>query len=1010
MSFTSQILADIYDHIYKPSKEDGRYVWIQQTAHDGKPWGHGQLHTDAATLVAQIEAASKVKGAVHLCVSAQADYTEDSKRSALRSDYAAGIVLDIDFKDHSIPANEVMELLDKIDPIPTLIADTANGVHVYYLFEENIIRMFGSVHRSLAAFYGEQGVRVDPAHSSPKTTIRSIGSTGKSGDMIVGTNGVFGGPKYTLDSLAAAMGLTEFDEDPVGENLGYTDVLFSLHPQVSRQQLLHTCGAMAQFEKDAETQFQKGAVSGWHDARMYSSQIAHTWLEGHFDITDMNERRDHAMRIMSEWPEHNQHKADALYASVLNTPAFHCDKWAHDQYVSQCDKCRYGDANQRRLTSPIQNAINDEALGHIPNRIPVEGEDEDDGEPDFSGTVVQPIPNNVIKPPQGTPASLSVTNPALSETIPKELRLPDSYFIGAAGTLFIKLPPPPDDPDGDEKIKPISQPSWVLDVRNMRQQFISGLPLLDGYEGHIVGTGKGIDFRNDSLNFPNDLNKDLAAAGIEVFDAKLARTYFGRQIAAGLVMDRPFVERLGWHRDDEKEHVFYQLGVAIKENEVTACEPRGSLRTHFIGTNGDTSDVAPRGDVTRWRDKCLTPFVQDPALSQHMLLILSAFTAPLYGVTGNESGPLLNFYGDTTTGKTTALCIANSVFSPPTRHLINARDTTTSLFNKIGLVQSLPVTLDEASTLKEDVMYDLCYQMTGGRDKSAMTGGPNGSFQLRQTNDWNTCVISTANNSARSLVSRLAKDNEAVYVRTIDIWIPSGDDVCNQKNRLLMSEAIEVAEDNFGCVGMMYVQEVMRNRAAIANAYDHMHAQALYAGSGRFLERHFALVKVAASLLVKLNLIRQTDLQHISDTLLLTAAGSQEVKEVIIDAATPLYSDFLLELNSFAVPIDRTEFIKNYKPRIAPNTPTPAMNRSVWEDSKNFYCTTGFVSRYHSENHSSYTRAQMIDEFNRQIAVHGLDDMKQIGARRVPVIDGPVMNSGDDVSSKLQRLYQIPKV
>lgn len=1011
MAFTSQTLAEIYDHIYQPSKKDGRYIWIQQTAHDGKPWGDGQLHTSATVLVKQIDAAAKVKASVHLCVSALSEFDKDSKRSALTSAYAAGIVLDIDFKDHEIPPDEVIELINKIDPIPTMVADTANGMHVYYLFEENIISVFGSVHRALAGFFGEQGVRVDPAHSSPKTTIRSIGSTGKSGDMIVGTNGVFGGPKYTLESLAAAIGLTEFEADPTGENLGYTEAMFSLRPQVSRQQLFHTCAAVAQFDADADTRFQSGAVSTYHDARMYASQISHTWLEGHYDITDMNERRDHAVRVLTQYPGHTHEKAEALYLSTLTTPSIRCHRWSSERYTSLCNACRYGGEGQKQMTSPVQNAINDEAVGLVPDT----GEESEDSNAVINAQtmhVVTPAASKTsAKRSQGiAEAVLNVTNPTPSDDIPTGLRLPDNYFIGKNGTLFVKQPPPPDDEDGKEVIKPISNPAWVIDTLNKRQQSVSGQPLSGGYEGYVVGTNDRFDVGSLSLNGENELNKDLSNATVQVFHIKEARKYFGKLIDAGIVKQRPFVERLGWHRDKNKEHVFYQLGLAIKENEVLFSEPKGSLRTHFIGSNGDVTDVRPRGDVQLWRDNCLTPFVTDPHLSQHMLLVLSAFTAPLYGITGNESGPLLNFHGDTTTGKTTALAIANSVFAPPNRHLINARDTTVSLFHKIGLIQSLPVTLDEASTLDEDVMHDLCYQMTGGRDKSGMIGSSNGGHQLRQTNDWNTCVLSTANNSARSLISRKAGDNEAVYVRTIDIEIPSGPDVHNDANRKLMVKAAKVAEENFGCVGLMYLQEVVRERDAISNAYDHMHEQGLYRGAGRFLERHFALVKVVASLLLKLNMITSADMQHIGDTLLATAAASKSGKSTIITSTTPMYSDFLLELGSDAMPLDRKEYEDEYMPTISANSTPPKMNQSVWEDAGFFYCVTGYLHRYHSVNHPAYTRAQMIDEFNRQLQVQGLPEIVLLGARRVPITKGRVINSSSTVDTTKQRLHKIPKI
>lgn len=411
-------LAGIFQHHYQPSKKHGRYIWGIQVAHDGKPLGAGELFTDPEELAQRIQAATQHGGTLHLCTCALTGYEGDPHRKVLDPDFAGFVVLDIDAKDQDCDITELETRISSITPIPTLIANSANGLHVYYHFDENMVAQKPAIHRRLQRHYKSQNVIVDPGHSSNKSTIRALGALGKGGGMIVGDNFKQGGPVYQLDSFAAALSVPAFDIEVRPSSGNFDTHGFSLHPQAPRHALLTTCAAMAQFVKDSESDFQSGSVSNYHDARMFASQASHSYDDDAENPADLAERQEYATDVLLRWPTNYLATTVDFFEHTLATPALRCDKWGTERYQSVCEVCKY--RGSMSDSSPIQNTISDLLIE-------------------------QAQPSEASTP---TPTTTQVSAPT-NKAAPVVPILPEGYVVGKDGLLFRMKPPAADDVNED---------------------------------------------------------------------------------------------------------------------------------------------------------------------------------------------------------------------------------------------------------------------------------------------------------------------------------------------------------------------------------------------------------------------------------------------------------------------------------------------------------------------------------------------------------------------------------
>lgn len=180
------------------------------------------------------------------------------------------------------------------------------------------------------------------------------------------------------------------------------------------------------------------------------------------------------------------------------------------------------------------------------------------------------------------------------------------------------------------------------------------------------------------------------------------------------------------------------LGWAGKDSSRFVLPSSGILRTD-PGTAQLAAAVRTQGEYSDWCAAIGRHATSRPLL---MLAIYAAACTPLLRII-DAPGFVVDWSGETSRGKTTAMRVAASVWGVPSDESgfilkwSSASDvgpTTSAWF-----LQSLPLLLDDTKQGRRDVIGAMLYAIPGGQ--SRLKGTRDGGLQRTQT--WRTCLLST---------------------------------------------------------------------------------------------------------------------------------------------------------------------------------------------------------------------------------------------------------------------------
>lgn len=141
-------------------------------------------------------------------------------------------------------------------------------------------------------------------------------------------------------------------------------------------------------------------------------------------------------------------------------------------------------------------------------------------------------------------------------------------------------------------------------------------------------------------------------------------------------------------------------------------------------------------------------------------------TVGIIGEVAGNSTMLVSIYSpETTTGKTLALLAANSLIGTPKVLLMSKNDTANALFKTRGVLNSLPCTIDELTTMLDQDAADLAYDLSQGREKIAMTK----DRELREPVTWAAPTMVTSNFSMHQKFENVQSNNDPLKARTLEL-------------------------------------------------------------------------------------------------------------------------------------------------------------------------------------------------------------------------------------------------
>lgn len=271
----------------------------------------------------------------------------------------------------------------------------------------------------------------------------------------------------------------------------------------------------------------------------------------------------------------------------------------------------------------------------------------------------------------------------------------------------------------------------------------------------------------------------------------------------------------------------------------------------FQSAEAEPLKLAEGGTLAGWRDGVALPCVG------HLRLVLSlslAFAGPLAGLIGAEGGGL-HLRGESSTGKTSALRVAASVWGGPA-FVRSWRATDNGLEGVAAAHSDLLLCLDELGELPPRVAGGVAYMLANGTGK--VRARRDGSARPPAT--WRVLFLSTGEVGLADLVAEGGGRSRAGQeVRVIDLPADAGEG-CGLFAKLtnpgrFADSLADAAAAHHGHAGPLFVERLTSDpakvRAEVREARDTVAARLAppdAAGQVRRVAGRFALVAVAGEL------------------------------------------------------------------------------------------------------------------------------------------------------------------
>lgn len=339
-----------------------------------------------------------------------------------------------------------------------------------------------------------------------------------------------------------------------------------------------------------------------------------------------------------------------------------------------------------------------------------------------------------------------------------------------------------------------------------------------------------------------DVRRELARLGLQISSNQTERGLLSAYIKVSPVEARArCVERLGWH-----EGVFVTPSGTVGESD----ELKVFQNSHAI-----EPAYSVTGTAAEWRENVARLAQGNSRLT---FAISIAFAGALADVTGEDSGGF-HFRGASSSGKSTALRVAASVWGNPSKYVRLWRGTVNGLEGMAVMHNDGLLILDEISQIDPGAAGDAAYMLANGQGK--VRAQRNGMARAPQR--WRLLFLSAGEESLSGIMSRAGKRTSAGQeIRLADIEADAGagmgifQNLHSHQSPAAAAGAIKAAADKFhGAIGLAWLDYVAKNRrhlaTSIVDSIESFVADIIpvnAAGQVERVARRFALVAIAGEL------------------------------------------------------------------------------------------------------------------------------------------------------------------
>ncbi len=392
----------------------------------------------------------------------------------------------------------------------------------------------------------------------------------------------------------------------------------------------------------------------------------------------------------------------------------------------------------------------------------------------------------------------------------------------------------------------ISQISYVKD-EPIEKTVIPQLVLITGraMDIDLLTEDIEISFKRDNRTKKLWVSKTLAA------DAKKIIEPAGHGLAVNSSNSRKVVEYLSGFEAANiglipKKHITRGLGwKTLSDRKIYIHSESSEEQIQFAPEPGFERFVRALHSAGRfevWREAIRDVMSYPPAA----FAIFAALAAPLLRLL-NAPNFIVDYHGLSSTGKTTALSLAASIWGNPVKEnggLVMSWNSTKIFIERLAtFANDFPICLDDSQTEEDALKMKVLYMLANGiaRGRGSLTG-------VRQTSSWHTVCLSSGE---RALTE--STHFAGAKARTISIYgtpFPTA-------NSTFVNGLKSIIAENFGHAGPFFVKHISRlwNDFSVLKAArdEYRSYQAILSREanneiGDRLSHYFASIKVAADL------------------------------------------------------------------------------------------------------------------------------------------------------------------
>lgn len=231
------------------------------------------------------------------------------------------------------------------------------------------------------------------------------------------------------------------------------------------------------------------------------------------------------------------------------------------------------------------------------------------------------------------------------------------------------------------------------------------------------------------------------------------------------------------------------------------------------------------------------------------------FGSPLMQFVGLK-GVVVSLCGPTGSGKTLAQLAQQSIWGDPGELHFSAKYTQNTLFNRLGMYNNLPMTIDEATMMRDEDVGDFCYWVTQGKDKARL----NRNADERETRTWANIVTISTNTAFTSKMVASGMETDAQMARLLEVNIPDRD--IFQKDSTTGRKVYRMLSTNYGLAGDVYLKHIMSLGAEeLKRRYEERldtfqkRYCVVFSGTERYWEAAFVLFELGCELATEAGLI-----------------------------------------------------------------------------------------------------------------------------------------------------------